>query len=47
MSAYATSKWGLRGLIRTLRQETRDAPDIHISTLAVYDALVGPLMRHT
>jgi NAD(P)-dependent dehydrogenase (short-subunit alcohol dehydrogenase family) len=34
MSAYATSKWGLRGLIRTLRQETRDAPDIHICTLA-------------
>jgi hypothetical protein len=34
MSAYATSKWGLRGLIRTLRQETRDAPDIHVCTLA-------------
>jgi NAD(P)-dependent dehydrogenase (short-subunit alcohol dehydrogenase family) len=34
MSAYAASKWGLRGLIRTLRQETRDAPAIHISTLA-------------
>jgi NAD(P)-dependent dehydrogenase (short-subunit alcohol dehydrogenase family) len=34
MSAYVTSKWGLRGLIRTLRQETRGAPDIHVSTLA-------------
>ncbi|HET6533833.1 MAG TPA: SDR family NAD(P)-dependent oxidoreductase [Actinoplanes sp.] len=34
MSAYATAKWGLRGLIRTLRQETRDAPDIHVCTLA-------------
>ena len=33
MSAYCTAKWGLRGLIRTLRQETRDAPDIHICTL--------------
>ena len=34
MSAYATAKWGLRGLIRTLLQETRDAPDIHVCTLA-------------
>jgi len=33
MSAYVTAKWGLRGLIRTLRQETRDAPDIHVCTL--------------
>jgi NAD(P)-dependent dehydrogenase (short-subunit alcohol dehydrogenase family) len=30
MSAYITSKWGLRGLARVLQQETRDAPDIHI-----------------
>jgi NAD(P)-dependent dehydrogenase (short-subunit alcohol dehydrogenase family) len=29
MSAYVTSKWGLRGLVRVLQQETRDAPDIH------------------
>jgi NAD(P)-dependent dehydrogenase (short-subunit alcohol dehydrogenase family) len=34
ISAYVTAKWGLRGLIRTLRQEFRDAPDIHICTLA-------------
>jgi NAD(P)-dependent dehydrogenase (short-subunit alcohol dehydrogenase family) len=34
MSAYATAKWGLRGLTRTLRQELRDAPDIHVCTLA-------------
>jgi NAD(P)-dependent dehydrogenase (short-subunit alcohol dehydrogenase family) len=34
MSAYATAKWGLRGLTRTLRQETRDAPDIHVCSLA-------------
>jgi NAD(P)-dependent dehydrogenase (short-subunit alcohol dehydrogenase family) len=33
MSAYATSKWGMRALARTLRQETRDAPDIHVCTL--------------
>ena len=32
MSAYVTAKWGLRGLVRTLRQETRDAPDIHVCT---------------
>jgi short-subunit dehydrogenase len=33
MSAYSTAKWGVRGLIRVLRQETRDAPDIHVCTL--------------
>jgi NAD(P)-dependent dehydrogenase (short-subunit alcohol dehydrogenase family) len=33
MSAYLTAKWGMRGLIRVLRQETRDAPDIHVCTL--------------
>ncbi|MEV6850104.1 SDR family NAD(P)-dependent oxidoreductase [Actinoplanes sp. NPDC051411] len=30
MSAYVTAKWGLRGLLRTLRQETRDLPEVHI-----------------
>jgi NAD(P)-dependent dehydrogenase (short-subunit alcohol dehydrogenase family) len=34
MSAYSTAKWGLRGLTRVLRQETRDAPAIHVCTLA-------------
>ena len=34
MSAYATAKWGLRGLLRTLRQETRDAPGIKVCTIA-------------
>jgi NAD(P)-dependent dehydrogenase (short-subunit alcohol dehydrogenase family) len=34
MSTYVTSKWGLRGLIRILQQETRDAKDIHVCTLA-------------
>ncbi|UQU66425.1 SDR family NAD(P)-dependent oxidoreductase [Couchioplanes caeruleus] len=33
MSAYSTAKWGLRALSRTLRQETRDAPDIHVCQL--------------
>jgi short-subunit dehydrogenase len=33
MSAYVTAKWGQRGLARALRQEVRDAPDIHICTL--------------
>jgi len=30
MSSYVTSKWGLRGLARALRQETRDADAIHV-----------------
>ena len=34
MSAYATAKWGMRGLARTLRQETRNAPGIHVCTIA-------------
>ncbi|MET0424086.1 MAG: SDR family NAD(P)-dependent oxidoreductase [Actinoplanes sp.] len=34
MSTYVTAKWGLRGLIRILQQETQDAPDIHVCTLA-------------
>ncbi|MEU4689152.1 SDR family NAD(P)-dependent oxidoreductase [Actinoplanes sp. NPDC023714] len=29
-SSYVTSKWGLRALVRSLRLETRDAPDIHV-----------------
>jgi len=33
MSGYVTAKWGLRGLTRTLRQETRDAPGIHVCTV--------------
>jgi NAD(P)-dependent dehydrogenase (short-subunit alcohol dehydrogenase family) len=30
MSAYVTSKWGHRGLVRVLQHETRDAPGIHV-----------------
>ena len=34
MSAYVASKWGLRGLTRSLRLETRDAPGIQVCSLA-------------
>ncbi|MPQ98880.1 SDR family NAD(P)-dependent oxidoreductase [Modestobacter sp. I12A-02628] len=34
MGAYCTAKWGQLGLIRTLQQETRDAPDVHVSAVA-------------
>jgi NAD(P)-dependent dehydrogenase (short-subunit alcohol dehydrogenase family) len=30
MSGYVTSKWGLHGLVRTVRQETRDLPGVHV-----------------
>lgn len=30
MGAYATAKWGQRALVRTLQQEVRDAPDVHV-----------------
>lgn len=30
MGAYATAKWGQRALLRTLQQEVRDAPDVHV-----------------
>ncbi|HEX8630176.1 MAG TPA: SDR family NAD(P)-dependent oxidoreductase [Catenuloplanes sp.] len=30
LGAYVTAKWGHRGLARVLRQETRDARDIHV-----------------
>ncbi|GAA0917862.1 SDR family oxidoreductase [Virgisporangium ochraceum] len=30
VGAYVSSKWGHRALARVLRQETRDAPDIHV-----------------
>ena len=34
MGAYATAKWGQLGLVRTLQQETRDVPGIHVSAVA-------------
>ncbi|SES16467.1 Short-chain dehydrogenase [Lentzea xinjiangensis] len=30
MGAYSTAKWGQRALLRTLQQETRDEPGVHI-----------------
>lgn len=34
MSSYATAKWGLHGLIRTLQIEARETPGIHISLVS-------------
>jgi NAD(P)-dependent dehydrogenase (short-subunit alcohol dehydrogenase family) len=34
MGAYVTAKWGQLGLIRTLQQELRDLPDVHLSAVA-------------
>jgi NAD(P)-dependent dehydrogenase (short-subunit alcohol dehydrogenase family) len=34
MGAYATAKWGQLGLVRTLQQETRDVPAIHVSAVS-------------
>jgi NAD(P)-dependent dehydrogenase (short-subunit alcohol dehydrogenase family) len=34
MGAYVTAKWGQLGLIRTLQQELRDLPDVHVSAVA-------------
>jgi short-subunit dehydrogenase len=34
MSAYTTSKWAVRGLLRTVQVENRDRPGVHICYLA-------------
>ncbi|WP_299953077.1 SDR family oxidoreductase [uncultured Modestobacter sp.] len=34
MGAYITAKWGQLGLIRTLQQELRDLPGVHVSAVA-------------
>jgi NAD(P)-dependent dehydrogenase (short-subunit alcohol dehydrogenase family) len=34
MGAYATAKWAQKAMIRTLQQETRDEPDVHVCTLS-------------
>ncbi|MGY1843825.1 SDR family NAD(P)-dependent oxidoreductase [Modestobacter sp. SYSU DS0875] len=34
MGAYITAKWGQLGMIRTLQQELRDLPDVHVSAVA-------------
>ncbi|SDC75578.1 Short-chain dehydrogenase [Geodermatophilus telluris] len=34
MGSYTTAKWGQLAMIRTLQQETRDVPGIHVSAVA-------------
>jgi NAD(P)-dependent dehydrogenase (short-subunit alcohol dehydrogenase family) len=34
MGAYATAKWGQLGMIRTLQQELRELPDVHVSAVS-------------
>ncbi|TFV63155.1 SDR family NAD(P)-dependent oxidoreductase [Geodermatophilus sp. DF01-2] len=34
MGSYAAAKWGQLGLVRTLQQEIRDAPGVHVSAVA-------------
>jgi NAD(P)-dependent dehydrogenase (short-subunit alcohol dehydrogenase family) len=34
MGAYVTAKWGQLGLIRTMQQELREFPDVHLSAVA-------------
>jgi NAD(P)-dependent dehydrogenase (short-subunit alcohol dehydrogenase family) len=34
MGAYVTAKWGQLGLVRTLQQELRELPDVHVSAVA-------------
>ncbi|MBB3085350.1 SDR family NAD(P)-dependent oxidoreductase [Geodermatophilus sabuli] len=34
MGTYAAAKWGQLGLVRTLQQEIRDAPGVHVSAVA-------------
>ena len=34
MGAYVAAKWGQLGMIRTLQQELRDLPDVHVSAVA-------------
>jgi NAD(P)-dependent dehydrogenase (short-subunit alcohol dehydrogenase family) len=34
MGSYVAAKWGQLGLVRTLQQETRDLPGVHVSAVA-------------
>ncbi|WP_409330754.1 SDR family NAD(P)-dependent oxidoreductase [Trujillonella humicola] len=34
MGSYVAAKWGQLGLVRTLQQEVRDAPGVHVSAVA-------------
>ncbi len=42
--SYVVSKWGLRGLTRSLRQEQRDLPDVHVTSVAP-GAITTPIYR--
>lgn len=34
MGAYVAAKWGQLGMVRTLQQELRELPDVHVSAVA-------------
>ncbi|HEY8477503.1 MAG TPA: SDR family oxidoreductase [Chloroflexota bacterium] len=44
-SAYVTTKFGIRGFSACLRQEVRDAPDIHVCTV-LPASIDTPLFQH-
>lgn len=45
VGAYITAKWAQLGLSRVLQLETRDAPDVHVCTVAP-GAIDTPIYRH-
>jgi NAD(P)-dependent dehydrogenase (short-subunit alcohol dehydrogenase family) len=45
VSAYATSKWGVRGFTHALHEELRDAPDIHACVVRPA-GIDTPIFRH-
>jgi short-subunit dehydrogenase len=45
VGAYITAKWAQLGLARVLQLETRDAPDVHVCTVAP-GAIDTPIYRH-
>jgi len=45
VGAYITAKWAQQGLSRVLQLETRDAPDVHVCTVAP-GAIDTPIYRH-
>ena len=46
VSAYATSKWGVRGFSFALREELRDAPEIHVCVVRPA-SIDTPIFRHS
>jgi len=54
MGAYSTAKWGQRAILRTLQQETRDEPGVHVCIVSpgsintpVYDQAANYTGRET